>query len=141
MNKLVSRQMQKSIETILKALGVYDCFTAHTHAYVKVSSAGFMPLSVEKYGSQITLAHYYEQNGDLVPDPDMEFLLSEDGWYPVAIQHATGHYSRCVHEDEAGKVLVNVRERLDQKRFADLWAGNLLAQGFARGTIVATLWD
>lgn len=141
MNNLASKQMQKSIETILKALGVYDRFTAHNRAYVKVSREGYMPLSIEKFGSSISITHYFEQNGDLVPDPDMEFLLTGDGWYPLAIQHSTGHYRRCVHEDERGNVFVDIRERQDQKHFSDLWARNLLAQGFDKGAIVASAWD
>ncbi len=99
MKKLSSKQMQKSIEKILKALNVYDKFMSNPHTYVKISNGSYMPLVIEKHDSHIMLTHYFEQNGDLVPDPDMEFQISEDGWYPVAIQFAIGTYRRCVIKD------------------------------------------
>jgi len=40
--------------------------------YLKLKSAGFMDLIIEKIApDQISITHYYEQNGDLVPDPDV----------------------------------------------------------------------
>jgi hypothetical protein len=140
MNNLASKQMQQTIETILKSLGVYDRFRANNRAYLKVGNSGFMPLSIEKFGSLIHITHYYEQNGDLVPDPDMEFLATAEGWFAQAIQHCTGHYFRCVEEDEAGNIQVNIRERRAQKQFSDLWARNLLDQGFHKGEIMASAW-
>jgi len=136
MKNLSSKQMQQSIETILKALKLYDRFTSLSSFSVKIVNGSYMPLSIEKYGTQVTVTHYFKQNGDLVPDPDMEFQIACDGaWYPVAIQHSTGHYSRCTVEDENGNTQINTRERLDQKRFADMWARNLIAQGFEKGSI------
>ena len=142
MKNLSSKQMQRSIETILKALKLLDRFNTLSSFSVKIVNGPYMPLSIEKYGTQVTVTHYFEQNGDLVPDPDMEFEIASDGeWYPVAIQHATGHYSRCVLEDGNGTIRINIRERLDQKRFADLWARNLIAQRFANGTVERIVVD
>lgn len=38
-----------------------------------------------------TVSHYYTQNGDLVPDPDVEFLRLDTGaWLPVSITQWAG---------------------------------------------------
>lgn len=43
------------------------------------AGAGFMPLTIEQVGDNfITIFHYYEQNGDAMADPDMEFAYDND---------------------------------------------------------------
>ncbi len=55
-------------------------------------SNGYMPLSVEcieicSHGLIYSLAHYSEQNGDLMRDPEMTFLHSKDGgFFPCHIE-------------------------------------------------------
>lgn len=53
--------------------------------YIKIDNTEgtFMPLSVERVGNIedfecFSLAHYGEQNGDLMADPQMEFLLIQN---------------------------------------------------------------
>lgn len=46
------------------------------------NTVGFMYLSVELIGNnEISLAHYGEQNGDLMADPEMCFWKNENGDY------------------------------------------------------------
>lgn len=43
------------------------------------AGAGFMPLTIEQVGDNfIAISHYYEQNGDAMADPDMEFSYDND---------------------------------------------------------------
>ena len=43
------------------------------------AGAGFMPLTIEQIGDNyIAISHYYEQNGDAMADPDMEFAYDND---------------------------------------------------------------
>ena len=43
------------------------------------AGASFMPLTVEAAGeNRIAISHYFEQNGDSLADPDMEFEVSHD---------------------------------------------------------------
>jgi hypothetical protein len=72
-------------------------------------------LSIEKHGSQVIIAHYFEQNGDLIPDPDMEFEVIDGEWSPVAIQLAIGSYRRAV-EYRNSKRFVSPRELKDQSK-------------------------
>ena len=77
-----SRKMQKLIERMAKDRNV-DLSQPETH--FRVESGGFMDLVVENVGlNQISVAHYYEQNGDLCQDPEVVFLVGCDGeWYAV----------------------------------------------------------
>ena len=58
--------------------------------YAKIDHASdiFMPVVVEQVGeNQISIAHYYEQNGDLMADPEIVFLKKEYSYgveyYPI----------------------------------------------------------
>ncbi len=128
--------MKSAIEEILTAHRQLAAFRENEHYAVKIASEGFMPLSIEKHDKLVTVTHYYEQNGDLVPDPDMEFVdLGGGEWLPVAIQHSTGHYMRAA-EYEDGTWRFNPRRMRDLQSFSRMWARNLLTQGFAAGELV-----
>jgi hypothetical protein len=61
------------------------------------NNSAFMPVHVElvntidlgtKRCKMFSIAHYFEQNGDLVPDPEMVFLQYPNGnTLPMSIQH------------------------------------------------------
>jgi hypothetical protein len=128
--------MKSAIEKILTAHGLLDAFRASQHYSVKLVSAGYMPLTIEKHDKQITVTHYYIQEGDLIPDPDVEFVdLGSDDWLPVAIQHATGHYCRAAEQAASGNWLVSKAAMRDLQSFVRMWARNLLNQGFAAAKV------
>jgi hypothetical protein len=77
--------------------------------YRKIDNTGgtFMPvmidvLSVEHqtiegrewYDMTVSLAHNYQQNGDLLSDPDVEFLVTPLGVAPLTFQQDPGIYRR-----------------------------------------------
>jgi hypothetical protein len=104
---------------------------------VKLESPGFMDLVVELLETRgdrlrISLAHYYEQNGDLCPDPDLEVEvnLKTKSVRPLAIQMSTGHYTRAVDVDAQGRETVNARAVRDLTTFLRQWVANLKEQGF-----------
>lgn len=127
--------MKTAVEKILNSLGVLTDFQTSDEFAVKIRNEGYMPLSIEKHGEVITVTHYFEQNGDLIPDPDMEFVnLGGLDWLPVAIQHSSGHYSRAaICEDGVWKY--KPRAMRDLQSFSRMWARNLLAQGFPKGSV------
>ena len=48
------------------------------------NSKAFMPVHLQKlraceHGVFYSMTHYYEQNGDLMRDPDMEFIVTDSG--------------------------------------------------------------
>lgn len=135
-----SRKMQKLIEKMAKAR---DVDLSQPEAHFKVSSGGFMDLVVENIGpNQVSIAHYYEQNGDLCQDPEIVFLVGCDGeWYAVEwttpavmlMGRAMGGYRRYVEIDaEKGSwISGDLRGQKELAIFANKWADNLKAQGFA----------
>jgi hypothetical protein len=82
------------------------------------------------------IAHRYEVNGDLVPDPDVEFILLTDAdqriaarVYPTAIDHGPLGYRRYVELDSAGQPLrVEPRGQSNLASFCDQWMNNIAAQ-------------
>ncbi|OFZ81278.1 MAG: hypothetical protein A2583_15975 [Bdellovibrionales bacterium RIFOXYD1_FULL_53_11] len=125
--------MKTAIEKILKSHNQLDAFNRGDGFHIRIVNEPYMPLSIERHGSTVTVTHYFEANGDLVPDPDMEFTVMPDGaWLPVAIQHSTGHYFRSFDLDDQGSQLVKPKMLRDLQSFARQWGRNLIAQGFAR---------
>jgi hypothetical protein len=101
----------------------------------------FMAVSVDHLGRSrggvlYAVAHRYEANGDLVPDPDVEFLVADDpelpgvkAVYPTAIDHGPLGYYRQVHFDSTGQpVRVAARGQAALTRFCDEWMRNIAAQ-------------
>jgi hypothetical protein len=93
---------------------------------------GFMPVHVECLhratpGLLYSVAHYYEQNGDLVPDPDVVFLRRADGWSPVSFQNSIA-YRVAVHFHDDGTIEVDEREQRDLVIFCNQWMRNIREQ-------------
>jgi hypothetical protein len=96
-------------------------------------------------GSLYAIAHRYEVNGDLVPDPDVEFYVIDDtavpgsaAVYPTTIDHGPFGYHRHVHFDSDGQpVRVARRGQADLAEFCDLWMRNIAAQQGLPSTTVA----
>lgn len=122
--------MKMIVEQILAKRGKLDEFKTSEDFHIKIKNDPYMPLTIEKHGNRVMVIHYFEQNGDLISDPDQEMMIGADGeWYPVAIQFATGHYSKA-REWRDGKEFINPREIVDQVRFSSQWAKNIKNQGF-----------
>ena len=65
------------------------------------TGATFMPVHVEYLSAdRVSVAHYYEQNGDMMADPDMEFWR----FYPINFtMHGMGVYRECIEFGRDGK--------------------------------------
>ena len=97
-----------------------------------------MAVSVEiihecSFGKTVAVAHYYEQNGDLMADPDMTFLICPGGQVvPMTYQQDNmGIYQRAVGFIEGGKMEVYWRMQTDITKFANDWMRNIKQQQFA----------
>ena len=102
---------------------------------------GFMPLSVEllyktKSYNMYSFAHYYKQNGDLVPDPDMCFLQNRENpsqIYPASFQNAIA-YTQAAEIDETGNAIVlSAAQMKDLAIFANIWMSNIYEQQIKGG--------
>ncbi|GJQ40479.1 MAG: hypothetical protein JETCAE02_28910 [Anaerolineaceae bacterium] len=78
----------------------------------------------------ISVAHYFEQNGDLVPDPEVE--LHYPTWTPTAITQAIGYRREKFITRMKDMVLVDTRFDREVSSFLSMWARNIQAQGWAQ---------
>jgi len=69
---------QVTIEHLLKSHNLLGDFQAKGSFHVRFEKTGYQPLVIERHGDMISVAHYFEQNGDLIADPDVELH------YPLA---------------------------------------------------------
>ncbi len=129
MNQAVLKQCQANYKRLLALLP--DVQTMQQGSGVKMKAGQFMDLNIDvlrQQGTvtQISMAHYYEQNGDLVPDPDMEVMLMHVTQMALPVHFQSGSfYRRCIE----GTVITNLKEFGDQTSFLSQWLRNIKAQG------------
>jgi len=103
-----------------------------TGAYLRLEMPAFDRLSIENIGgNRVSVAHYYEQLGDLIADPEIVFFTSELGWYPIEITQVFTGWRKVASIDADGRMTaVDVRGQHEVAQFASLWARNIRAQGW-----------
>jgi hypothetical protein len=106
------------------------------HGY-RLESPGFMRLVIEHIGAGprggelVSVAHYGEQNGDPMRDPEIVFEVMAGTWNPVSIQQDyMGSFREAVFVGEDGKVSLRPALVRDIAAFARVWDHNLKLQGF-----------
>jgi hypothetical protein len=111
--------------------------------YLRLENPPFMRLVIEVIGGpypngayEVSVAHYAEQNGDAMRDPEITFLVvpAEQGatWTPLTFENS---YLSCyqVVASMSSTGLIEPREPAllrDLREFANQWDCNLLQQGF-----------
>lgn len=95
----------------------------------------FMAVHVElvnecKLGQIYSVTHYYEQEGDLMRDPDMEFIKGEDGeYYPISFwQDAPLVRDETVIWKEGELVCYYGKRQAALVTFANTWMKNIKEQ-------------
>lgn len=122
--------------------------------YLKLNVAEFMPLTIERIADNVTtpwgagalysLCYYYEQNGDLMRDPEMCFLVVDNrrqakeydaiAIYPQQyLQDNTGTEEESIRI-ESGKLTTYLKTwQSGYCSFTNLWLLNIRQQGFLNG--------
>lgn len=123
-----SPRMQRLITRIVESHGQsIDDKDLH----LKLALPSYMPLTIERtYEKEISIAHYYEQNGDLIADPDVSFLMLPGGWAACEIRQVFGAVIAAELSD--GGIKYNKRRQADIASFCVTWAANLRAQGWEK---------
>lgn len=121
-----------TITKIIDAAGKGEAFRTADHFHIRIKNSGWMDLVIESFPSpqypgrrNISVAHYYEQNGDLVPDPEVEIV---DTGMPIGLSQWCG-YTACVWEQD-GKLMLAPRAKAEVMSFLNIWERNLRHQGF-----------
>jgi hypothetical protein len=125
----------KTILAILKQAGGW-----HHGLYLKIENPPYMELVIEATDESgscglpcISVAHYGEQNGDLMRDPEMCFELGLAGGPHLSAYHYRNDYlgieqwSRDVVD---GNYVHRIALHEQHESFAKTWDNNLLLQGF-----------
>ena len=135
------------METYLECAKLLDELLAGARA-VRITVRGYLPLSIEEIGTSgdghrlVSLCQYGEQNGDLMRDCDLVFMVTDlsDGAAaePVSFRNDYLGLSQEVYRyDEAGRrthVVSSLKQ--DLKEFARAWFATLREQGFFDPTAV-----
>lgn len=85
-----------------------------------------------------SVAHYYEQNGDQMADPEMTFYRCEHGRvFPCSYQQdSLGIYRMGLEITDLGIVEgENPKEQADQADFANVWMKNIAEQQLLTVTV------
>jgi hypothetical protein len=124
-----------------KALAVFRVLTSGItkvgdHRKVNESTS-FMPVSIEAFGTTphgtliVSLAHYYEQNGDLMADPEVTFVVTRDDYVvPITFRQDNLGINRVYVRWEGDKVYWNLRMQNDLAGFCNEWLENIKQQQY-----------
>lgn len=127
------KPLNKSAEKTFRRL--IDGLELHQSRIIDNTNKTFMPVHIEIIGQQhvsliVSIAHYFEQHGDLCQDPEMTFLVNETGVYAMTFQQAIPPiYQEAVRLEEDG-VRYNQRHQRDLTSFANDWMKNIQSQQF-----------
>ncbi len=128
--------MQTAVLDILRRHGLDKTFNTATEFHLKLENPPYLPLVIERQGTLISVAHYGELNGDAIRDPELTF--SWPAWEPTSItQDPVGRYAEVAASDGNRPALRNALMR-ELRIFANLWARNLMAQGFGNPGVTAS---
>lgn len=121
-----------STATLQKMVSMMD------DGYVKIDNTGgsFMPVSLEiifdneKY-MIVSVAHYYEQNGDLMADPEMLFIYVKkmNTYIPsYFMQAAIGMEQESVIMEKGEIKGYRAKLQAEHNAFANMWLRNIKQQ-------------
>lgn len=75
----------------------------------------------------IALSHYYKQNGDMIPDPDMQIAVYPKLELAEALAYQDSFCYREIYSDDKGTEDIKAKKEMND--FLDQWLRNLIEQG------------
>ena len=118
-------------------------FEAVRTRYLRLENPPLMRLVIEVIGGpypngayEVSVAHYGEQNGDAMRDPEITFLVvpSAHGttWTPLAFENSyLGAYQVVAGVTAEGTLQVRQPKQMQElRKFANQWDTNIKEQGF-----------
>lgn len=104
--------------------------------YLRFEAAGFMPLTFDRLQiqngtTQYAMTHWYEQHGDLIPDPEMIIEFRGESVEAISIQHPPP-FNRIIPVYSEDRTRYSPSEKRSQNQFLSQWLRNIKDQGFKR---------
>jgi hypothetical protein len=124
--KAISKEAQAVVEQVIAGMPA-----SGGHRKVGPEGKAIMALTVETLpGGEVSLAHYYRQNGDAMRDPEIVLWKGPDGrFYPVEItQDNVGLYRRLVEFKDGKPARWMPRAQADAATFMGTWMRNVREQ-------------
>ena len=123
---------KKSTEILNKMVSLLE------DGYIKIDNTdgSFMPVSVEvifenELYKQVSVAHYYEQYGDLMADPEMVFIYvkANDSYLPSYFkQDNVGMEEDSIIMEQGEIKWYRSKMQADHTAFANMWLKNIKHQ-------------
>lgn len=124
MRKTIYERNYKKIEGFAKEI------LEGKNTYMKFESPGFMRLVVESIGKdEISLAHYYEQNGDLMQDPEITIRINNENKTAEGLTFLQANLG-IYYEVYPGEGLVDLTSKKEINGFLSEWLNNIKLQGY-----------
>lgn len=127
---------EKARQTMIELV---DRVTFGKSKVIDNSPGSFMSVTIEYLrpmanGALYSVAHYWELNGDLMRNPDMEFFCaySEQGmqFFPVSFRQDAPYFEQQAIEYGPGGHITGFYPRIQQNLvdFANMWLANIAEQ-------------
>lgn len=124
-------ELKVAVQKILGAHQLLECFRESDPFFARIEVPNFLSLTICKDGSYLTVANYFQRDGEQEADPAVDLEIGKDGdWYPVHV-HLADDYRSCID----GPLFIDFEERRKQVAFAAKWAADLLTSGYEAGEI------
>ena len=119
---------ETNYERLNKILG--DLLDTMEFEHVKLESKGFMDLHVDKISDdKIAIAHNYVENGDVIPDPDMQLRVIRCG--DTNFLEAMTFQNRLMYQEVYPKTgWFDPKLKRELNSFLRQWLTNLKKLGF-----------
>jgi hypothetical protein len=120
-------------EMITKLAEKHGLDLTNPEARLRLDMPGFDRLVIEKSGEHlVSVAHYFEQSGELLADPKIVFFINDLGWIPIEITQALGGHRvyAIISPDGQEVALINTLGQMSLALFAEDWARNIETQGW-----------
>lgn len=127
---------KKATKTMNKLISMLE----NGHCKIDNSNGAFMPVVIEKLydvnnklfkGTVYSVAHYFEQNGDLCCDPDVTFLEMNGYYIPMTFeqQGELPIYQKAIMQDDDGTWKIQIKAQKSITSFCNtIWFKNIKQQ-------------
>ena len=131
------------MQHIQQMIDQHGGFEAVRNRYLRLENPPLMRLVIEVIGGpypngayEVSVAHYSEQNGDAMRDPEITFLVQPTNqghtWSPLTFENSylAAYQVVAVVNAEGGMQVRQPRQMQDLREFANQWDINIKEQGF-----------
>ena len=135
--KSLNRKTTQIIQKLYDAMSDSKYMQDEEGNYAKIANnPRFMAVVIEKvgslagYGEVISIAHYGEQNGDLMADPEMTFVIVDGEYFPITFRNDyVALYQEVFDYNEDGSPeAIDIKLQSELTSFANTWMNSIQEQ-------------